>query len=678
MSSMRKAAYTMIAALLGTAALASTQPLAQSGASSRPQASTATVAAGAQAAAQPYRPTAAPAAAYASGINNSIADWRRLRQGGSYSFADYARFLIYNRDWPGEASMREKAEAAMAGGEHPGTVIAFFAGEKPQTARGYARLAESLQASGRHAEAVAAAREAWGKADLLPQDEMSLYSRFGAYLTWQDHERRTDALLFDKKPQDAQRFLPMTSPARRPVFAARIALQQQSPDAEARYRAVHHRIGADAGLLMDRARYFREANNEAAARSLLAQPHALAERPSDPDRFYEMLLLLASGAAEAGQWTTAYNIARQVDDAFATGTDISTQSYGVRDKYTSLTWLAGSAALRLGRPADAIGAFVRYANGGRSLQVTTKGYYWAGRSALAAGRAAEASSYFQRAAAYPELFYGQLALERLGRSVPAPPPVSAQAVTPQQRSAFQANRLVQATQQLARYGNSSEQALFVRALAESLENHNDRLLALELAQQTGRDDLAVWIARAARNSGTPFYVQQAFPRLRTQVGGGRQWSLAHGITRQESSFDRSAISHAGARGMMQLMPATAREQAGKMGYGYDPNRLLSDPNYNVMLGSAYFQRMLNYWDGNVPLAVASYNAGAGNVRKWVRAYGDPRRGDVIGWIEKIPFSETKGYVQRVIENSVVYDQMNPHTRSSPVHVSNFLNKHPPG
>jgi soluble lytic murein transglycosylase len=157
------------------------------------------------------------------------------------------------------------------------------------------------------------------------------------------------------------------------------------------------------------------------------------------------------------------------------------------------------------------------------------------------------------------------------------------------------------------------------------------------------------------------------------------WSLAHGITRQESSFDRAAVSFAGARGMMQLMPGTAREQASKLGVGYDGYRLTTDPAYNVMLGTAYFQRMLNIWDGNVPLAVASYNAGSGNVSKWVRQYGDPRgRKDVLQWIEQIPYSETKAYVQRVIENSVVYDRMNPHNPPRTVHVSTFLGKSAPG
>jgi soluble lytic murein transglycosylase len=158
------------------------------------------------------------------------------------------------------------------------------------------------------------------------------------------------------------------------------------------------------------------------------------------------------------------------------------------------------------------------------------------------------------------------------------------------------------------------------------------------------------------------------------------WSLANGISRQESSFDPYAVSHAGARGMMQLMPGTAREQAGKMGVDYDSYRLLTDPSYNVSIGSAYFQRMLNIWDGNVPLAVASYNAGSGNAGKWVRQYGDPRGNvDVVAWIEAIPFTETRGYVQRVIENSVVYDSMrSSQPQRSAMHVSRYLGKDRPG
>jgi soluble lytic murein transglycosylase len=615
----------------------------------------------------------------AGNIDYAIADWRRLRQSGGYGFGDYARFLISNPGWPGETGMRKAAERAMRPGENAGTVLSFFRTTQPTTGTGFARLAEALQTSGRSHEALIAAREAWASADLGASDEPLIHARFGQSFTRADHDRRADALLFAKKPAEAHRFLGMVSPSRAAAFAARIALQTRASDAEARYRPFMAGVVSDPGLVMDRARYLRDANSEHAARQLFARPYRFSQGPADPERFYDMMLLLAQGAAADGQWQLAYDIARQVDAVFPPGTDISLKPYAVRDAYTSLVWLAGTAAMdALRRPAEAVAMFDRYSRGGRSLQVASKGLYWAGRAAAASGRLADSSLYFQRAASYPELFYGQLALERLGRTVTAPYAPVPQ-ITPAQRSAFALNRLVQATRRLGQTGRREEQTMFVRALAESLESDADRMLAVELGQQIGRQDLAVWVARAARNKGSAFYVRQAYPTL-ASASPGRLWSLTHGITRQESSFDRSAISHAGARGMMQLMLPTAREQAGKMGVSFDPYRLTSDPSYNVMLGSAYFARLLNMWDGNVPLAVASYNAGAGNVRRWVTAHGDPRTGiDVLRWIERIPFSETKGYVQRVIENSVVYDSMTPPApQQSALHVSRYLGKSRPG
>jgi soluble lytic murein transglycosylase len=458
-------------------------------------------------------------------------------------------------------------------------------------------------------------------------------------------------------------------------------MQTRAADVDALYQPMLTTVVQDAGLMMDRARYLRDANWDVAARQLAARQHNFAYKPADPERMLDMLLILANGAAEARDWGTAFNIARQADDIFPAGTNINDQPIGVRDTYTSLIWLGATAAWSgLGRPADAVTLFDRYSRGGKSLQVQSKGLYWAGRASLAAGRIAEASQYFQRAAAYPELFYGQLALERMGRKVPAPGAMPTVAVTPQARAEFASRRLVRAMQLAGQQGRWDEQSQFIRTLSESLTSDADRVLATQMASQIGRQDLAVWVARSSRNNGSAFYVQNAFPQLGgSRVPTGKMWSITHGITRQESSFDRAAISHAGARGLMQLMPGTAAEQAGKMGVGYEWGRLTTDPSYNVMLGSAYFQRLLNTWDGNVPLAVASYNAGSGNVRKWIDRYGDPRRGkDVLQWIEQIPFSETKGYVQRVIENTVVYDQMNASTPSTTVHVSSFLGKHPPG
>lgn len=658
MSSMR-GVVILIPLLLGTATAASTQvPYA----------------------AQPVRQVqyAQPVAGYSVGY--ALNDWRRLRQSGSTSFADYARFLIANPGWPSEDSMRRSAERVMRPGENTGTVLSFFANEKPKTGNGYARLADALSATGRGAEAVAAVREAWASADLNTTDEQSIFARYGAYLTWQDHDRRADALLFAKDATNAERFLAMTSAARRGAFTARVALQRRWPDAETRYQAVLGQVTTDAGLMMDRARYLRDANWESAARQLFARDHNFTHRPADPERFMDMQILLADGAANDGQWGLAYNIARQGDDLLAPGLNVSDQEIGIRDKYTSLMWLGGTAAWSgLNRPGDAMILFDRYSRGGKSLQVQSKGFYWAGKAAMSARRATEGTMYFQRAAAYPELFYGQLALEQLGRSVPAPGPLPTFAVNPSQRMEFGTRRIVQATQLLGQQGQRSEQTLFVRALAESLNNDAERVLATQFGQQIGREDVGVWVARMARVKGNAFYVETAYPRLPAAVNGARLWSLAHGIARQESSFDRAAISHAGARGMMQLMPGTAREQAGKLGMGYDPSRLTTDPVYNVTLGTAYFQRMLNIWDGNAPLAIASYNAGSGNAGKWVRRFGDPRGGkDVLQFIEQIPFSETKAYVQRVIENSVVYDRMNPGTPAGTVHVSTYLGKSRPG
>jgi soluble lytic murein transglycosylase len=628
----------------------------------------------------------APPATYAAtptaavSVASSVNQWRTLRQSSNYRFSDYASFLIANPDWPDSTRMRGWAEKAMLPGENAATILAFFASTKPRTGNGWARLADAYAATGRMTEALDAARSAWRSADLPGTDEQAIWSRYGGSFTRGDNDDRVDALLFAKKADDAARFLTATSPDRQAAFAARIAMQQNSADADNRYQAVMGSVTSDAGLMMDRARWLRANNYQQAAQQLAARKHNFTRRPADPERFLDMLIQLAGDAADSRNWQTAFNIASQLDDILPAGASVAEQPIGIRDDYTTLAWLAGTAALdRMNRPVSAIAMFDRYAQGGKSLQVQTKGNYWAGRAALAADRFQDATAYFQRAAMYPELFYGQLALERLGKSVPAPPAALMQYVTTQfQRTAFNSRRLVQAIRLLGQQGRSTEQALFVRALAESLDSDTDRNLALELGQQIGRDDMAVWTSRMARVKGSAFYVRQAYPTLRTTVSG-ELWSLAHGISRQESSFDPYAVSHAGARGMMQLMVGTAREQAGKIGVGFDSYRLISDPSYNVMIGSSYFQRMLNIWGGNVPLAVASYNAGSGNVGRWVRQYGDPRNQvDVLKWIEAIPYSETRAYVQRVIENSVVYDSMrSSQQQQTAVHVSRYLGKNRP-
>ena len=612
-----------------------------------------------------------------SGVTAAIAEWRRLRQSDGYPFASYAVFLVANPGFPDESAMRRAAERAMRTGDSTALILGFFRTDKPLTGNGWARLAEAQAASGRADDAIVSARSALASSDLAAADESTLMARFPGRFTAGDFDARIDSLLSAGKTSDAERMIVWASPTRRAAFAARLAMLGKAPDAETLFAAVADQVSHDAGLLTDRAKYLRDGNNEPAARLLTARPHQFTERPANAERYYETMLTLARGAAADRQWSIAFNIARQLDDALPADAAPNEQRYGIRDDYTSLAWLGAQAALQLDQPASAMTLFDKYAHGGKSLQVASKGYYWAGRAALQSSNLAESTRYFELAAAAPDQFYGQLALERLGRSLPQPAGLPTLLVTDDQRLSFQNRRLVAAVRQLGAQGQRSDQTLFIRALSDSIETLADRVLASQLAAYTGRPDLAVWTARAARNKGDSFYYRPAYPVHNFAASSGRIWSLAHGITRQESSFDRAVISHANAHGMMQVVPSTGREQADKMGIDFDSARLTSDPSFNVMLGTAYFQRLLDNFGGSYPLAVAAYNAGSGNVRKWINAYGDPRLpgADIIGWIERIPFEETRSYVQRVLENSVVYDTINPSPPPpSTVHLSSYLGK----
>jgi len=262
---------------------------------------------------QPLR-FAAPAASQASAtdINYAIADWRRLKASSGYSFADYARFVNANPGWPGESGIRRSAEKAMRPGENANTVLAFFRSTEPLSGNGWARLAEANLTLGRTAEALAAAKGAWLSSDLSQYDEQTIFSRFGGQLTAADHDKRVDALLFGKKYSDAYRMMAWSTPGRRAAFQARIAMLTSAANADALYRAVESQVPSDAGLLMDRLRFLKDTyNNAAGARWLAARPHNFTYRPADPERFYEMLLILARSAWADRNYQQALDIARR-------------------------------------------------------------------------------------------------------------------------------------------------------------------------------------------------------------------------------------------------------------------------------------------------------------------------------------------------------------------------------
>jgi soluble lytic murein transglycosylase len=615
-------------------------------------------------------------------IAEALLRWNRLRQSDNYVFSEYASFLMAYPGWPGEMAMRRAAEKRIDPNSFsPAEVAAFFDRFPPLTGTAQLRYAEALSALGRAEAARSAARSAWVSGSLLPTDEGRLLGRFT--FTQEEQDERMERLLWSRSTAAAVRQIGLTSAARRPMYEARLALQQRSADAADRSYALGVGAQRDAGFIADRARWLKDSGQWAAARAYLASPRTLERPPFDAEKWLELLLDNARGAAADKQWSVAWGIARQVDDAFPPATVVRDRSLGERDDYTSLVWLAGTVALQqLRRPADAVGMFERYARAAKTPQTQSKGFYWAGRAALASGDSAGSTRFFTEAAASPDQFYGQLAGERLGRPAMAPADTGGTPVAPEVRTAFEDSSVVRAARMLGELGDWQDQSQFLRTIASSAKSDADHVLAADLSRAIGRPDLGVMAARNARNNGVSDFVPTGFPTVAVPATAQPYWTMVHAISRQESQFDRQIVSHAGARGLMQLMPGTARETAGKMGLSYDFSRLTSDPQYNIMLGSSFFARLLDQYGGNHVLAVAAYNAGPGNVRKWLTANGDPRMPgvDVIDWIEAIPFTETRGYVQRVLENAVVYDAMNPgRARMAATNrLSSYLGKRTPG
>ena len=615
----------------------------------------------------------------AAALAPAIAQWKVLQSTDQLPFESYANFLAQHPGWPNAAAIRRTAEKKAAEGTaSPTSVVAFCRRTPPLSSAGQVACARAFSATGAVAEANAAARAAWVSGGLSARDEGTILSTYLGALTPADHDRRMDALLWAGQTSAAVRQIGYVSPAARPLLAARLAFRTNAADA-AQQAAANDAAGAsDAGYIADKATWWRSNGASGSARAWLARARTGMTRPGNVEKFYEVLLTNARAAAADGQWQTAYDIARQVDDAYPAGTDVSARPYGERDDYTSLAWLAGQSALtRIARPADAMVMFEKYGAASQSPQTRAKGFYWAGRAAAAAGRATEADAYFRRAADNRDQFYGQLASERLGRPLTPPPPVVARVLDPAARQAFFSRETVRAAQFLGQAGQYMDQTAFVKQIAIDATSDTDHILADELSRDLRRPDLGVLVGRSAMQNGLTQYSANAFPTVAVPPGFEGQWTMIHAIARQESQFDRAARSPVGATGLMQLMPGTAREQAGKLGLPYDQARLSTDIGYNIQLGNGYFQRVFASY-GSYPLAIAAYNAGPGNVNKWLRANGDPRTGavDMVDWIEAIPFMETRNYVQRVIENAVVYDLMNPPRAKSrgPKNLSWYLGK----
>jgi soluble lytic murein transglycosylase len=461
---------------------------------------------------------------------------------------------------------------------------------------------------------------------------------------------------------------------------ARMAARANAPDAANRLAAVPDALRRDPGLVADRALGLRRAGNLAEAQALLAGTPIKAGSAIDPEAWMKLRLDFARPAWRAGNYETAYRVLAG-HNSFAAATPIAQRSLAERQAYIDTEFLAGWLALRkLGRAPQALTHFQNVRAAALTPLSQTRGDYWIGRAAEAAGKPDDARRAYTAAAEHFDYFYGQLASERLGKPLairrePAP------AIPADRMRNFRADPLVRAAFALGDIGDRNRQAIFLRQLADRADSLADQALVASLAKPLDRPDLGVFAGKAARGDGELALLDAAFPILPLPANLARDFTMIHAITRQESQFDRSITSVANAQGLMQLLPATAAEQAGKLGLPSSTSRLTTDPIYNVTLGSAYFNRLKDNFAGSHVLAVAGYNAGPGNVRKFLAANGDPRTSeDVIDWIEAIPLSETRNYVQRVLENAVVYDLLHPETAIMPStnRLSAYLGKRTPG
>ncbi|KPF91928.1 lytic transglycosylase [Novosphingobium sp. AAP83] len=613
----------------------------------------------------------------------AVERWKTLTSSNRFAFADYANFVMTYPGFPDEGKLRRFAELALER-ESPdlGRLVAFFDRKPPLTNVGRAQYALALMAQGRP-EAADAARATWRGGAMSDAAESAILATWGTRFTLSDHDARMDALLWSGAVAQAARQIVWVSPARKAVDGARLAAMQGGDPFGAFGGLTTEQLSSDPGFIFQRARQLRKSGQGAAARSLLANRPLLARQPLDREKWVEELLINARAAAVAGDARTAMRIAAGIDDAFNPGEDIAQAPYDLRDDYTSLMWLGGTQGwFNTGDYAGAAPMFWRYGAAARTPGTRSKGFYWAGKAAARAGDQAGARRYFEMAAQYADQFYGLLALERLGRPVPQFALDSTAQVSPDERSRFYSQPLTLAVREVARGADWKTTIRFFKEIAEQQQSEAQHMMVAQLARDLGRRDLGVIVGQAAAARGYLDFQHIAFPLIPVPPGHESKWTAIHAISRQESQFAQNAMSHAGARGLMQLMPGTANEQAVKLGLSYSTQALIDDAGYNIMLGSGYFQRMLEYYGGSWPLAVAAYNAGPGNVNKFLRANGDPRGGgiDWIDWIERIPLSETRNYVQRVLENAVVYDAMNPqfarYRGSNPM--SYYIGKREPG
>ena len=569
--------------------------------------------------------------------------WMRLSQARPLpSFDELAAFITANPDWPGTDKLRRRAEAAMSDAIDPGRAIQWFTAQPPLSGVGKMRLGEAHRAMGDDHTAAMLLRDAWINGNLSRGEAKTFYRRYHhEWLTAEDHVARLDKLLWDGKRSAARSMLRRVDAGHRALGEARMALRAFSGGVDRAIARVPAALRDHPGLWYERLRWRRRKGFHESAREII---DALPDDLMRPDLWWRETKIETRKAIQAGLISSAYQFAADHRQTEAL-------------PRSEAEWLAGWIALRFLDNAEAAAHHFSALFNGVSYPISlTRGAYWSGR-ATAASDPALARRWYETARRYPTTFYGQLAMAELGMrglfELPPDPVVSTA-----DRAAMANHELASVVRALAKVGPNDLLRLFVRRLIDLAETPGQRRLVAEIADQASRPEVGVLAARRAARKGDEL-IEHGYPLIAFPPDRGAARvddALLLAMLRQESGFAQTAKSHAGALGLLQLMPATAKAVARRLGLPYDKARLTSDRVYNLSLGRAYMAGLLDAYNGSYVLALAAYNGGTRRVRSWIKRHGDPRDGDidVIDWIEMIPIAETRNYVQRVMEAVAIY------------------------
>jgi soluble lytic murein transglycosylase len=575
-----------------------------------------------------------------------LVEWYILRHpDGAASFSRYASFIADNPGWPSMGQLRRRAEARLWQERSDAAAIHQFTGDQPASAKGRFALARALLAEGDRQGAERWVREAWRSQELAERIEEEAFDAFRAMLTREDHRARMDKRIGAKDFSGAMRAARRLGDDDVSIVKACAAVKANETKARDRLDAVETAARQDLGYTLCRIHWMVHHEQVAEATRLMLAAPAETMALQDTDEWWRERRSLARKLLDAGDFQNAYQVARNAA--------LPADQYYQADFH----FLPGWIALRyLNDPATARAHFIHIDDGAANPIVIARAHYWRGRAAEAAGRNEEMRAEYEAAARHGTAYYGQLARAKLGlekielRAPPQPDPDSGPAVS---------DELVRAADMLYAIGERDVVASFVTDLADESVDAASLAALGELTARKGDARAMLQIGKTALARGLALDLY-AFPTIgipqHSPIGPEIERSVIYSVARTESAFDQRDKSPANAVGLMQVTPEAARDTAKRFGVAYDWDRMVSDPVYNTQMGAAELSALLKEYAGSHIMTFAGYNAGRGRVREWVKQFGDPRdpKVDAIDWVERIPFAETRNYVQRVMENLQIY------------------------